>query len=245
MDRFLYLAMTGAQHNMRAQDIHTNNLANVTTDGFRAEFAQARSMPVQGDGYPSRVYALTEKPGVDFSAGSRDFTDNELDLAIRQEGWFTVLDEQGEEAFTRAGSFFVDVNGFMRTQSGQILMGNAGPMVVPPYEKIEVGVDGTVSIRALGQGPETLVEVDRMKLVNPLNEDLEKGGDGLFRRIDGEFEPPSAKVLLDNGVVEKSNVNPVTSLIEFMTLSRQFELQVKMMNKAEELDQSSAQLLQQ
>jgi len=243
MDKLLYVAMTGASQMMNAQSTHANNLANVDTQGFKADFVQARSQPLYGETFATRVFSQAEQPGTDFASGPMQQTNNPLDMAIKGEGFFTVLDEQGEEAFTREGSFFVDVNGFMRNNKGQIAMGNAGPMIIPPYETLEIGVDGSVSIRPLGQDATALVEIDRLKMVNPELEQIEKSQDGLFRRKDQDFEPPAAGVRVQSGFTEGSNVNPVHSLLSIMSLSRQFELSMKVMSQAETMDQASSQLL--
>lgn len=245
MDRVLYVAMSGAKQSMLAQNVHSHNLANVSTTGFKADLAQARAMPVFGGGhFPSRVYAMTENPGVNFEPGNMIATNRDLDVSIQGDGWITVLDSQGNEAYTRSGELTVDSNGLVKTRNDLILMGNAGPLILPPYEKLEIGGDGTVTIQALGQGPETLTEVDRLKLVNPDVRQLTKGPDGLFRRMDGGFEPPDGVVRIQKGVLEGSNVNPVESLMEIMSLSRQFEMQMKIIQKAEELDENSARILQ-
>ena len=107
MDKALYVAMTGAKHNMRAQTAHANNLANINTTGFKADFAQARSMPVYyGDGQPTRAYALAESPATDFSQGALIDTGRELDVAIKGEGFIAVQSPDGSEAYTRAGSLY-------------------------------------------------------------------------------------------------------------------------------------------
>lgn len=242
MDRMIYLAMTGAQQAMALQNVHTNNLANVDTTAFKADFAQARAMQVFGEGHASRAYSMTERPATDLAQGPIDYTGRELDVSIKGEGFFAVLDENNEEAFTRNGNFFVNDLGFVTNGEGQILMGNAGPMVLPPYEKLEIGHDGTFSIRGAGQGPEALVEVDRIKLVKPEQGALEKGKDGLFRRRDGEeFQPPDFTVEIQPGTLEKSNVSAVESMLAVLSASRQFEMQVKLMSKAEQLDTAVSQ----
>lgn len=243
MDKMLYLSMTGAAQSMAAQNIHANNLANVDTVGFKADYAQAISFPVHGDTFPSRVYALSESAGVDYEQGSLISTGRDLDIAIEGEGWLAVTDAQGNEAFTRSGELFVEASGFVKTRTGLNVMGNAGPLILPEFEKIEIGADGTVSVRALGQGPEGLAAVDRIKLVNPDLSDLQKGADGLFRRKDGLVEPPEASVRVVTGALEGSNVNAVESMLAVLSAARSFEMQVKMMNKAEEMDQASARLL--
>lgn len=243
MDKLLYVAMSGANNMMQAQSTHSNNLANVDTQGFKADFVQARSMPVFGEVHPSRVYAEIEKPATDFKTGIMKQTDNPLDLALKADGFFTILDDQGEEAFTRDGGFAVDVNGFLRTHTGDIVMGNAGPMIIPPFETIEISDTGSVSIRPLGQGAATIAEIDRIKLVNPDLTQVKKGDDGLFRRKDGLYEPPAADVQVQAGFLEGSNVNPVHSLLSILSLSRQFEMSMKVMKEAEEMDRSTDTLI--
>ena len=152
MDKSLYISMTGASQNAMAQRAHANNLANLTTTGFRRDFEQARSMPVFGDGYATRAYAMTERPGTDMSAGVMQETGRELDVAVQGEGWIAVQAADGTEAYTRAGSLNIDAFGVLRTSSGLPVLGNGGPIAIPPAQKVEIGSDGTISIRALGEG---------------------------------------------------------------------------------------------
>jgi len=244
MDKMLYVAMTGAHQNTLAQRAHANNLANVSTSGFRRDFEQARSMPVFGDGYPARVYAMSERPGTDFAPGSMQETGRDLDVAIGGQGWLAVQAADGSEAYVRTASLNVDALGVLRTGNGLPVMGNAGPIAVPPEQKIEIGQDGTISIRALGEAPNVLAEVDRLKLVNPDLKQMEKGSDGLIRfKGQGPVEA-DATVRITSGFLESSNVNAVTEMTAMLSLSRQFELQVKMMRTAEDNASSMARLLQ-
>lgn len=168
MDKALYIAMTGAKHNMLAQTAHANNLANVNTTGFKADFAQARSMPIYyGEGEPTRAYALTENPGTNFSQGALVETGRELDIAVEREGFIAVQAPDGTEAFTRAGSLHIDSVGILRTGNGLPVLGNGGPIALPPAEKIEMAADGTITLIPLGEGKEATVQADRVKLVNP------------------------------------------------------------------------------
>ncbi|MEC7376828.1 MAG: flagellar basal body rod protein FlgF, partial [Pseudomonadota bacterium] len=167
MDKALYIGMSGAKQNMLAQQAHANNLANVSTTGFKKDFAQARSMPVFGEHYPTRAYAMTERPGTDLSAGALMETGRKLDVAVEGEGWLAIQNDQGEEVFTRSGSLQIDVNGLVRLANGELVLGNGGPVALPPFDNVEIGADGTVSIVPVGGPPDQLVEVDRLKLVSP------------------------------------------------------------------------------
>ena len=244
MDKSLYISMTGASQNMKAQAAHANNLANVSTTGFRRDFEQARSMPVFGETFPTRVYAMTERPGSDFSQGTLIETGRDLDVAVEGEGWIAVQAPDGTEAYTRAGSLNIDAFGMLRTSSGLPVLGNGGPIAVPPAEKVEIGSDGTISIRALGEAPNVMAEVDRIKLVKPDNQLVRKGEDGLMR-VEGQLEQPAdGAVTLTTGFLEGSNVNAVSEMTSMLTLARQFELHVKMMRTAEENAQSTNRILQ-
>jgi flagellar basal-body rod protein FlgF len=244
MDKALYIAMTGARHNMLAQTAHSNNLANLNTTGFRADLEQARSMPVYyGAGQPTRAYSLTEAPTSDFQQGAMISTGSDLDVAVSGSGFIAVQAPDGTEAYTRAGSLSIDVNGILRNDSGLAVIGNAGPIALPPFEKLEIGGDGTLSLVALGQGPETLVETNRIKLVNPAPQNLEKGEDGLFRQRDGLNAPAAVEVRLESGFIEGSNVNAIHEFTNILSLSRQYEMQVKLMKDIEQNSESSAQLL--
>jgi flagellar basal-body rod protein FlgF len=243
MDKMLYIAMSGAKQTTLAQTVNANNLANVSTAGFKADLAQFRAMPVFGAGMPTRAYAMAERPGVDMNTGALTTTGNELDVAVRGEGWLAVQTADGGEAYTRAGDLRLDSAGMLVTGAGHPVLGNGGPIALPPFEKLEIGTDGTLSIRPVGQGPNVLAEVDRIKLVNPPAAELTKGRDGLFRRMDGNIEPPDGQVQLISGALEGSNVSAVEAMVNMISLSRQYEAQLKMMETAKDNDAASDQLL--
>ncbi len=243
MDRLLYVAMNAASETMRSQAVNSQNLANASTTGFRADLESFSSLPVNGPGFSARVYSMAEDRGVDFSPGPMAATGRELDVAVKNDGWLTVQAADGSEAYTRAGDLRVDSLGLLRTGSGLAVMGNGGPVAVPPFEKIEIASDGTISIRPLGQGANTLAVIDRLKLVNPPVSELEKGSDGLIRLKSREPADADASVQIQSGVLESSNVNTVEAMVNMIQLARQFEAQVKVMSTAEENDRSSAQLM--
>ena len=243
MDRMLYIAMSGAKETMNAQTVNSNNLANASTTGFRADLDAFQSLSVHGPGYPSRAYALSENFKVDFSPGALMVTGRDLDVAVNGEGWIAVQAPNGSEAYTRAGDFRVDSNGLLTTGAGHPVLGNAGPVAIPPFEKLELGNDGTVTVQPLGQSPNTLAVVDRIKLVNPDMTSLVKGEDGLIRVEDGVPAQADAGVGLITGSLESSNVNGVESMVNMIQLARQFELQVKMMATSEQNDEATAQIM--
>ena len=244
MDKMLYVSMTGAQNNTLALRAHANNLANVSTSGFRRDFEQARSMPLFGETYPARVFAMSERPATDFRPGALQETGRDMDVAIGGKGWIAVQAPDGSEAYVRTASLNIDALGVLRTGNGLPVMGNAGPIAVPPEQKVEIGQDGTISIRALGENPNVLAEVDRIKLVNPDPKSMEKGTDGLIR-VKGQPEVEAdATVQVTSGFLEASNVNAVEEMTAILSLSRQFELSVKMMRTAEDNSSAMARVLQ-
>lgn len=243
MDRMLYVAMSGAKQTMLAQTANNHNLANANTDGFRADLATFRSMPVYGPGEPSRVYAMTEQAGVDTTSGAIISTGREMDIAVKGEGWIAVQAPDGTEAYTRAGNLRIEDGGFLKTASGLSVLGNGGPIALPPAEKVEIGTDGTVSIRGIGQSASTLTVLDRIKLVRIDGDALVKGKDGLLRTRDGNIAQPDATVGVVSGALEASNVNAVDAMVNLISLARQYEVQVKMMKTAEDTDNSATQLL--
>lgn len=243
MDRSLYIAMNGAKQTLLAQTSNANNLANTQTTGFKADLEQARAMPVFGPGFPSRVYAMTERPGTDMSFGGLQTTGNELDVAIKGEGWFAVEGPDGKEAYTRAGDLKITPEGSLQNSSGLKVMGNGGPITIPPSSKVEIGNDGTISIIPLGANATELVIVDRIKMVNPDNDSLEKKNDGLMHLKQGGNLVADANVSLVQGALEGSNVNAISAMVDMIELARNFELQTKVMKNADDNAGVSASLM--
>lgn len=243
MDRMLYIGMSGAKEVLLSQGMNTNNLSNVSTTGFREDLAQQRSMSVFGPGLPSRVYAMTEKAGVDYTPSPMESTGRPLDLAIKQDGWFAVQAKDGTEAYSRAGDLRLTPQGVLINGSGSPVLGNGGPITLPPSESITIGNDGTITIRPVGQGAAALATVDRIRLVNPELSELEKGADGLFRLKSGENAEPDATVKVLPGMLERSNVSVVEAMVRMITLTRSFDMQTKVMSTAEEIDRASNALM--
>ncbi|MCE5231796.1 MAG: flagellar basal-body rod protein FlgF [Mizugakiibacter sp.] len=244
MDRSLYVAMTGATQTMRAQAEVAHNLANANTAGFKAELSAFRSVPVLGDGERSRINAVAQGTGWDLSAGPQVATGRDLDVAVQGQGWIAVQAADGGEGYTRAGSLQVGADGLLTTATGQPVLGDGGPISVPPYTQLTIGNDGTVSVVPQGQGPATLAVVGRIKLVNPEPAQLAKGGDGLMRLAGDGTAPADAGVRLASGVIESSNVNPSEQLVRMIELARQFEMQVRGIRSADDNARAATQLLQ-
>lgn len=239
MDRMIYVSMAGAKMNMQRQDVLSNNLANVSTTGFRAELEAVRAVPVRGDGASTRVYSLETTVGYNDSAGPITFTGRSLDVAAQGKTWMAVQALDGTEAYTRSGSFAVNSEGTLVTHSGLPVMGDGGPITIPPGAEPSIAPDGTVSAKALN-GKTT--GVGKLKLVTPQDK-LIRGEDGLFRAPDGGELPADATARVQDGSLEGSNVNPIETMVSMIAAARQFETQMKMMQTAESDEKAAAQLL--
>ncbi len=243
MDRMIYVAMTGAKQTEFAQAINANNLANVSTTGFRADLHAFSAVPVDGPGVGSRVNAVIAPYGTDFSQGPVADTGRDLDVAIQGRGFIAVQGAGGREAYTRAGALRVTSGGILTTGAGDPVMGEGGPVAIPPYSSLVVGADGTISIQPIGQGPETLAIVDRIKLVDPDPAQLAKGADGLLYLPEGETAPASANVRVTAGALEQSNVNIARTLVNMIELARRYEMQINVIGTAKEDADAAAELM--
>jgi len=246
MDKLLWVAMSGAKENFHSLSVRSNNLANASTTGFKADFENSRAMSVFADAYPTRAFAMTERPGYNFDGGSIETTDRDLDVAVQGDGFIAVNDKQGNEAYTRFGSFEIDVDGTLKTTNGLPVLSDSGnPIILPPMlEDIIIGRDGVISGRPQGADANVTEEFGRIKLVTPENyANIEKGYDGLFRNVDGSLMDQNENVQLRQGMLESSNVNPVEELTNLIRIQRQYETQTKMMQTANEMDERQNTLL--
>ena len=244
MDRLIYLAMTGAQQLLQQQAVASNNLANVSTTGYKAETTAFRVAPVVGGaGHPTRAYAVASTPGANLAAGAIMPTGRELDVAIEGDGFLAVQARDGSEAYTRNGSLDVSPEGELRTRSGLTILGEGGPITIPPDSRISVARDGTVSAVSEGTQANTVTVVGRLKLVKLEGRDIVRGGDGLFRTKSGAAADADPSVVVASGALEASNVNAVSAMVEMINLARQFEMQMKLLQHAEQNEQRASQIL--
>ncbi|CAN0624025.1 flagellar basal-body rod protein FlgF [Burkholderia multivorans] len=249
MDRLIYTAMTGATQSLEQQAIVANNLANASTTGFRAQLATFRAVPMNfGDGSTidpttTRTYVLSSTPGADFAPGPLSRTGNPLDVAVQGQGWLSVQLPDGSEAYTRAGNLHLDENGQLVTANNLPVVGNGGPISVPPNAEVTFGKDGTVSALMPGDPPTAVAMIDQLKLVNPDPATMTRGNDGLFRTSDGNPADTDPAVVIAPNSIEASNVNPVSAMVAMIDNARAFQLQTKMIQTADQNEQSANQLL--
>jgi flagellar basal-body rod protein FlgF len=238
MDRLIYLSMSGAKATMQRQDTLANNLANVSTVGFRAELAAFRAVPVEGSGASTRVFALESTPGYDASPGQVAATGRKLDVAMKGSAWLAVQGLDGTEAYTRFGALDVNAEGNLVTSSGLTVLGDGGPISLPPETEASIAGDGTVSASD-SRGRSNVI--GKLKLVTPEGP-LTRGSDGLFRGADGDLAADSTAQVQD-GALEGSNVSAVETMVEMIAAARQFEAQMKSLTTAEGDDKAASQLL--
>jgi flagellar basal-body rod protein FlgF len=238
MDRLVYLSMGAAKATLQRQEVLAHNLANVSTNGFRAEMAAFRAVPVRGDGASTRVYALESTVGYDPQQGPVQTTGRSLDVAMRGNAWLAVQGQDGTEAYTRAGSLEVNAEGLIVDQSGRQVLGDGGPITVPANARVDIAADGTVTATVGNTRPQN---AGRLKLVTP-EAPLQRGTDGLFRAADGDLTAdPTAR--LQAGALEGSNVSAVETMVAMISAARQFEHQMKVLQSAEQKEQAAAKLL--
>ena len=238
MDRVIYLAMAGAKATLQRQDVLAHNLANASTNGFRAELTAFRAVPVRGDGASTRVYALETTPGYNPEPGPVSTTGRSLDVAVAGQGWLALQSLDGTEAYTRNGSLDVNNEGLLVSRSGLPVLGDGGPITVPANAQVTIGGDGTLTATVGNGRPQG---IGRLKLVTP-EAALLRGDDGLFRGADGDL-PADAAARVQSGALEGSNVSPVESMVAMIAAARQFEQQMKMLQTSQEREQSATKLL--
>lgn len=239
MDRLIYLSMSGAKATLQRQDVLAHNLANASTNGFRAEMAAFRAVPIRGDGASTRAYALESTIGYDPRGGPLQTTGRELDVAMKGNAWLAVQGLDGTEAYTRAGALDVDAQGQLVTASGRVVLGDGGPINVPQGARLEIAGDGTVNAIVGNGRPQA---AGRLKLVTP-EVPLQRGDDGLFRAADGNDLDADPAARVQAGALEGSNVSPVETMVAMIAASRQFEQQMKSLQTAEQREQAAARLL--
>lgn len=245
MDKSLYVAMTGARASLQAQATVSHNLANANTAGFKQVLANTSPFPITGEGWNSRVDTIFHDSGFNPRAGSQQVTGNALDVSMGAGNWLAVQGSDGKEAYSRNGSMQLTPNGQLVTSDGHAVLDVRGqPVAVPPFQAIEIGADGTLSIIPQGEGPQTLAEVAQLRVVSADNARLVRGLDGLMRNTTpAQPFAQASGTAMHTGVLEGSNVDATGALVQMINLQRQYEMQVKVIKHGDENAQSANSLL--
>lgn len=245
MDKALYVAMTGARATLQAQGTVSHNLANADTAGFKAALANTQAHRVPGGTHASRIDAMHVDQGFNSRMGAQRVTGNPLDVSLRPDRWLAVQSPDGGEAYTRAGNLSLTPNGQLVTGGGHPLVDDNGmPFALPPHQALDIGHDGTVSIIPLGEGPQTMAVLGRLRVVDATPDRLARGLDGLMRNTDPQRPLAQAPgEVMTTGALETSNVDAAGALVQMIQLQRQFEMQVKLIQRGDDNAQAANSLL--
>ncbi len=244
MDKLIYTSMTSGKHTLAQLDNVTHNLANVSTDGFKAQMDSFRAVPKISTDLPVQTFVVDSTVGADLSPGVTHVTGRALDVAVQGSGWLVVQGPDGKDAYTRAGSLKTDINGVLQTQRGQNIVGATGDVItIPPDQTVTISSDGTVSTIPIGNNVANTTLIGQLKLVKPDDNNIVRGDDGLFRTKDGTQPDSDPAVSVVSGSIESSNVNAVESLVSMITLSRSFDIHMQMLTNAQQNDAKASSLL--
>jgi flagellar basal-body rod protein FlgF len=243
MDRLAYASISALRTAMSRQSATANNLANANTVGFRADISAAQTLWQRGAGLQSRALSSEETLSADMREGAVSQTGRSLDVALQKDALLSVQADNGEEAYTRRGDLKVTETGLLINGDGAPVLGEGGPITVPPHDSISIDAQGRISIVPEGGDPKTPQDLDRLKLVSPAGSNIVKALDGLFRVKGGGALPSDPDAKLVSGALEGSNVNTSQALIDMIESSRAWETQVKMLATAKDIDTDAAQLM--
>jgi len=239
MDKLIYTAVSGAERLMRAQQVHANNLANLDTSGFRASLEASSSEALRGYGYDDVHLSAMQADTISTRAGSVRDTGRPLDVAIGGQGYLAVQFGDGE-AYTRSGEIDIGADGALSVK-GHALLGEGGAIVLPPHTAVEIGTDGTISV--LTEGATQMQVVDKLRLVNAEGAELTKNQAGLIVARDGAALAADPAVQVRSRALEGSNVSAVEEMVATMSLNRSFEMQMKLFQASDKMNEAGNRLL--
>jgi len=243
MDRAAFTALTGAKYAAELLSVTSNNLANAATSGFREQLAYFRSVPLEGEGAPTRTFALGWTPFAKLDPGVLEPTGNPSHAAIDGDGWFVVQRRDGSQALTRAGSFRV-IDRKLSLTDGIPIVGVNGPISIPDGAELDIADDGTVNAK-FPTNPVTTQLLGRLKVVNPPKNTLLRDGDGFFvtldKRVEQLAEDPSIKVR--GRTLETSNLNSANAMMQIIVDSRSFDFNMKVVQTVNENEKAANQLI--
>lgn len=243
MDRLVNTALTAMRGAMSRQAAIANNLANANTVGFRAEIANATTTWLKGDTFDTRAQQAEQVLGADMAGGAVTETGNPLDVALNGDALLAVQAPDGSEAYTRRGDLKMTDSGLLTTGDGYPVLGESGPITLPPADSVSIAKDGSIWIVPPGGNAAQPQRVDGLKLVNAQGSSIAKGTDNLFREINGGALPQDPLASVTPGSLEGSNVNATQALVQMIEASRAWETQIKMINTAKEIDDGGASLM--
>ena len=242
MDHAIYTAMGAASQTMQQQAVTASNLANTSTPGFRAQLTAMRAVPVVGPSVETRTLVAATTPGADMTPGQLDYTARPLDVAIQGAGYIAVQDKNGNEVYTRNGNIQQDDQGQLAID-GNLVLGDNGPIILPPNAIASFGSDGTLSVTPDDGDVTATMDIDRLKLVDIPVANLAKNPEGMLVTADGVPAQRDENIKVSGGFLEGSNVSAVSEMMSSIAMNRQFEAQIKMMKTAEDISDAGNRLL--
>lgn len=243
MDRLIHTSLSGLRGAMARQSATAHNLANINTTGFRGELSSARALWVRGQGFEARAASSQEVLAADMRAGSVNDTGRDLDIAMQGDALLAVQAQDGSEAYTRRGDLQLSPTGLLTTGDGRPVLGDGGPITLPPADAVRIAEDGAVWIVPAGGDPNVPQQVDRLKLASPAGSRVLKGLDGLFRAQNGGVLPSDPAGRLIPHSLESSNVEASQALIDMIDASRSWDNQLNLITTARDLDSAATDLM--
>ena len=246
MDKLVYTAATGLRAHMQAQAAIANNMANVSTTGFRADRVVFDRIELKGGGAQLEARAPTseEVTDADRAPGAIQSTGRALDAAITgNTDWLAVQAGDGSEAYTRRGDLEIAPSGVLQTGDGFIVQGQSGPITIPPHDSLSIAADGTITIVPQGGDVRNPQVLDRLKLVDTKGSVTLKGMDNLLRVKGGGTLPANMDAKVQSAALEGSNVNMTQALVDMIENQRSYEVQANLMKSAKDMDESSTSVM--
>lgn len=243
MDRLVYTAVSGMNASMMRERMTASNMANSQTIGFKAEVMRAETVTLDGPQLDVRAMNRSEVKGANMKEGAIIATGRPLDVAMTGNTMLAVQSIDGQEAYTRRGDLSISTTGVVENGEGLPVLGEGGPLMVPPGSTVSISQDGSVMVRDPSTPEQEPQKIDRLKLVSTAGSQLEKDLAGVFRVPGGGVLPvdDNAKVIPES--VEQSNVNSSEVLVDMIESQRLFDLRTKLVSTAKELDEGSSKLM--
>ena len=244
MEKYVHISATSMRLQIDNQRMIAAGLANQNTVAFKRDYGSVSSTYFDQEGGTDRVFPSRGAGAIDQESGKIVSTDNPLDVSVDGDGYFVGTSPNGQSVVTRRGDFRMGADRVLRNGENITMEGDSGQIQVPLAESVEVSKDGSILIRP--PGAETNAEptvVGRLKLIKTTADNVIRGDDGLMRLRDNTVPQADASVALNTKGLESSNVNAIDAMVDMLNASRTFEIHVKLLATAKELDDSTAKLM--
>jgi len=252
MDKLIFNAANLVAQQAINRQMLTNELANLSTTGFKTSFAATlQSVKADGPGFDTRFQAKTvERDFINLKAGSMMVTGKPLDVAMQDATVMGVQAPNGELAFTRRGDLRVNANGVLETGAGEIVQGEGGPITMPLGFEYTILQDGSIFARNPAQaGTQTGEQIGKLLLRDASNVQLRRRQDGLYavdgRPLGTDIPVTEKQPSLVSQTLEGSNVSAIESMTKMIDHARTFESQIRIIKEAKDLDGSGASMIRQ